>query len=246
MQRLSDAAETSFDGTVTLEDWVGLEGILSAKAASARNLLAVFDTVVPPSKGFGPFEAKGLLRTNAKSLTLSNAELKLDGATAFGQLTLETAGARPYVKANLKLSELNLNTYATDPEAARSLPAQPAPEQTPQGAPVQSIEDLLAREPAKDAGGARVKGYTQRAGWAEEPLNLAVFGLLDADAKLSVGRIFLEDMKVGQSELTIALKNRQAKAVVDDMMLYDGHGRRLRHHRCLSRHIRKLCRKSDL
>ncbi len=48
---------------------------------------------------------------------------------------------------------------------------------------------------------------------------------MDADAKLSVARLFVRDIKVGQSELTVALKNRVMKTTIDDMRLYDGRGR---------------------
>ena len=40
-----------------------------------------------------------------------NANIGLDGATATGSATLRTGGARPYIKADLKLSELDLNKY---------------------------------------------------------------------------------------------------------------------------------------
>jgi len=242
---LSDAAKATFEGTATFRDTVETEGIFSTRSPSMRSLLAWLGTTLPPSKGFGPLEAKGLLRSNAKAINFSGAEITLDGAIAHGQITLETSGARPYVKANLKLDELNLNTYASDGSAALSQEYEAAsgpPSSGSSSAPeangsaatngsaangtVQSIDDILAREAAAPASpGPKVKGFTQRDGWSEEPYRLSSLAVLDADAKLSVGRLILRDIKVGQTELTIALKNRVMKTTIDDVRLYEGRGR---------------------
>jgi AsmA protein len=233
---LSDAANSTFEGTATFRDTVETEGMFSTKSPSMRSLLAWFGTTLPPSKGFGPLEAKGLVRSNAKAINFSGAEIALDGAIAHGQIALETSGARPYVKANLKLDELNLNTYASEAgtapaqeyEAASGPPSAGEADAAAANGPVangtvQSIDDILAREAA--APGPKVKGFTQRAGWSEEPYRLTSLAVLDADAKLSVGRLILRDVKVGQTELTIALKNRVMKTTIDDVRLYEGRGR---------------------
>jgi AsmA protein len=163
-------------------------------------------------------------------VSLTSAEVTLDGATARGQVTIETSGPRPHVKANLKLSELDLDRYRGALADARpaSSPASPPPAvEAPQGPAVQpeppaSIEDLLNREPA--APGPKVKGYVKRDGWSEEPYDLAGLGLLDADAKLSVARLIVRGIKTGQSELTIALKGAVMKTTFDDVRLYEGRG----------------------
>lgn len=228
MALLTDVGQGTFEGSLATADAVSLEGILATKSASLRDLLSWLGTDLPPSKGFGPFEAKGLLRTAPKSVTYSSLEMTLDGATARGQIGLETSGARPLLKANLKITELDLNSYAStgatpQKAAPKAAPAPKATEAQP-GGKANSIDDLLDREPAP-AAGPRVKGYTQRAGWSEEAYELSPLSLVDAEAKLSVGKLTVREIKVGQTELTVALKNAQMKTTIDDVRLYDGRGR---------------------
>ena len=73
--------------------------------------------------------------------------------------------------------------------------------------------------------GPRVKGFTQRAGWSEEPYDLSLLGLADANAKLSVEQLTYRELKIDSSEMTIALKDRFFKTTLDDVSLYNGRGR---------------------
>lgn len=227
LELASDVLQTSFEGTASFHDTMDVEGILSAQSPSVRSLAHWMGLVLPPSKGFGALNAKGLYRASGKTTTFSSAEIMLDGATAHGQISVETGGARPRVNANLKLTELDLNTYKRDGSLASGEP-QPVNEgnaikEGGASEKATSIDDLLARDPAEP--GPRVKGYTHREGWSDEPYDFSLMGLVDADAKLSVSRLFFREIKIGQSELSLALKNRVMKTTIDDMRLYDGRGR---------------------
>jgi AsmA protein len=168
----------------------------------------------------------GKLKTTDRVYALNEANLGLDGATATGNITLDVTAARPRVNANLKISELDLNRYTlaagtnvapkpkTVVKGAPAAPAQPA-------ARAKSIEDLINGA----AGGPQVKGFTQRSGWSGDPIQLGALGLLDADAKISVGQLKYRNIKVGQSALTIALKNKVLRTNFDDVSLYSGKGR---------------------
>lgn len=222
----SDVLLSSFEGSASFRDTMDLEGIVSAQSPSVRTLAHWIGVALPPSKGFGPLTAKGLYRSNGKAWTLSSAEIALDGTTAHGQITVEMGGPRPRINANLKLTELDLNTYRRDgaPDSNEPQPAHEGkPAESGASGGASSIDDLLAREPAP--AGPRVKGYTHREGWSDEPYDFSLMGLVDADAKLSVSRLFFRDIKIGQTELTVALKNRVMKTTIDDMRLYDGRGR---------------------
>ena len=229
----NETVKAGFDGTASFAGSFEAEGRFTAKSPSAYDLANWLGFALAPSNGMGALDAKGLVRASGKSVSFSGAEMLLDGATATGQVTVETSGTRPHVKANLKLSELDLNRYrgmlalAQQPPAAATSapPPRPTPQGTAPSAPVPaSIEDLLNREPGVQPG-PKVKGFTQREGWSEEPIDLSGFGLLDADAKLSVGRLLVRDIKVGQSELSVALKNGVMKTTFDDIRLYEGRGR---------------------
>jgi AsmA protein len=224
--------EAAYAGSITLDGIANLDGALSARSPSLRALARWLGTVLPHTKGFGPLALSGRLKTTDTSLTLADASIGLDGAAAQGTVSVEPRGARPYVKANLQLSELDLNKYmaAGAPPAATAPAAGPAKVQpAAPGKPPQSIEDLLQR--TDGAAGpkptSQVRGFSQRAAWSEDPIDLAALGAIDLDAKLAVGRLLYEHIKIGQSQLTIALKDRVLRATFDDLRLYEGRGRGL-------------------
>lgn len=205
-----------------------LEGDVSARSASLRALAAWLGHALPHNEGFGQLSLAGRLKSQPGAFRLDNADIGLDQMQVKGWLSGATTGTRPQIKADLKVSELNLNTYighggavAEQPAAAGAAPAaeKPAAPSAPAPSP-QSIEDLLHRD-----AGPKVKGYTAREGWSDEPLDVALLGLVDADAKLSVGKLVVRDVTVGQSDLQLALKNRIAKTTFERVALYDGHGR---------------------
>ncbi len=217
---------TTFDGNLLIHDGADLEGQVTTKSGSARDLAAWLGTRLPPVSGFGAWSLTGTLKTNGNVTSLSNANIGLDGATATGAVTVTTGGVRPYVQANLKISELDLNKYMTAAVVgtAAAAPAQPAPAK-PAAATEPSgdqIDELLKASPAPPT---KVYGYEQRGGWSSVPFNMALLGVADTDAKLQVGRLRFNDIVVGQSALTVALKNRIMKTTFDDVQLYEGHGK---------------------
>ncbi len=226
----SEPLTADYSGVIDLHSGAALNGTISARSRSLRALALWLGTKLPENDGFGPLSITGRLKTRPSAFQLANADITLDHMRITGDIDGTTAGARPAVKADLKISELNLNTYlgtgadaktrepAGAPEARQSGPARNAPtssDRTPQ-----TIEDLLDRQT-----GPRVKGYTARDGWSDEPIDVALLNLVDAEAKLSLGSMLVRDIKVGQSDLRLDLKDGVAKTIFDRVELYDGAGR---------------------
>jgi AsmA protein len=212
----TDVLDATFEGTAKLET-LSTEGILSAKSSSARALFAWLGSELPPSDGFGAVTAKGLWRASPDRYAFSTAEIVLDQTTARGDISLDTRGARPLVDANLTLTELDLNTYGS--KGARRAAPSAAPEKAGKA---KSIEDLLEQAPA--APGPRVQGFTKREGWDEDAYNLAPLGALDANAKLSIGKLTVGTYHLDQSDLNVALKNRVMITTLNQVRLYEGTG----------------------
>ena len=219
----------NYDGSLHVGEGADLEGKLDIKGGSVKSLAKWLGTAVPNVAGLGPFSIAGDLRTNGNVTSLTNAKMSLDGATATGNTRVTTGGERPYVAANLQISELNLNKYLGSggggatregPAERAAAPAKPASKTQKDGGPG-SIEDLID----KPATGPKVHGYTERAGWSNAPIDLSLFGVADTDAKLRVGRLIFQDIKVGQTALTVALKNKVLKTTFDNIQLYDGRGK---------------------
>lgn len=223
--------KADYNGAIDLKSGASFEGNISARTESVRALAQWLGSRLPENDGFGPLSLSGRLKTRQNAFQLTNADISLDQMRITGSIDGTTLGARPYVKADLKVSELNLNTYMghgsnsparkqiSPPAPANDNAGVPAPGEKP--TPPQSIEDLLERQQS----GPRVKGYTARSGWSDEPIDVELLRLIDTDAKLTIGRLTVRDVTIDQSHVTLALKNAIAKAIFDRVDLYGGTGR---------------------
>lgn len=221
---------SSFDGNLLVKDGADLEGQITTRTESVRGLAQWFGTTLPAVSGFGPLSIAGQLATNGNVTSLSNANFGLDGTTATGSVSVTTGGVRPYVKANLRIAELDLNKYMTSAAGGSAGPATPAPAESQPanptaGAPAPAAPEADAIENLLKSPATKVYGYEQRAGWSSVPFNMALLGVADTDAKLQVGKLIFNDIKVGASSLTVDLKNRVMKTSFDEVQLYDGHGK---------------------
>jgi AsmA protein len=212
----------SYDGDVTVQDGATLEGQVSAKAGSARQLAEWFGTKLPPVSGFGPLSIDGKLQTADNVTVFSDATFSLDGEAAKGMIKVTTGGQRPFVEANLAISELDLNKYLTS--AVTGTLAREGAGQTEGTAPTtpsnpDEIQNLLQRQ------GTKVYGVEQRAGWSSEALNLTLLGIADGNARVKVGKLQFKNISIGQSSVDVAVKNLAMQATFNDVALYQGHGR---------------------
>ncbi|WP_414464007.1 AsmA family protein [Hyphomicrobium sp. DY-1] len=214
----------SYSGDLTVQDGAILDGQVSAKADSARQLAEWFGSRLPPVTGFGPLSIEGKLQTADNVTEFSNATFALDGETAKGTIKVTTGGARPFVEANLAISALDLNKYLTNAvvgalatESANA-PAHPGPAAAPTAGP-DEIQKLLQKQ------GTKVYGVEQRAGWSSERLNLTLLGIADGKARLSVGKLHFKNISIGQSSVDVTVNNRAMQASFNDVALYEGHGR---------------------
>ncbi len=208
----------NYKGKMHLADALELAGKVNANVPSVRDLAGWLGTKLPPSNGFGPMKLSGNLTAKGPTYALSKATLDLDGAKATGTVSVGTGGQRPKITANLNLSQLNLNTYLSGGTAAPGGTPAPAAGKKPA-----SIDDLLA-DP-DEAPGPRVKGYSQRTGWSNAPIDMSALGLVDADAKLNVGKLLYQKIKVDSTKLAVKLAAGKMRADFTEVKLYGGQGR---------------------
>jgi AsmA protein len=230
----NDAISASYDGGVTINDGVYLDGQVTAQSASARALADWFGTKLPPVSGFGPLSIRGTLKTSGNVTDFEDAEFGLDGASAKGAIKVTTGGVRPFVEARLAISSLDLNKYLTNavtgvlaPEGGAANPEPPpsaspaSPPDASKQAPAQPDQSQqLLNKPA-----TTVYGALQRAGWSSEKLNLALLSVADGNARVNVGRIHFKNVTVGKSAVAISVKDHAMQASFTDVALYDGHGK---------------------
>lgn len=126
MNGKSSAAEVKLDSKPIVFDFKGeatgatpvkLDGAVDLKIPSVRGLAQWAGAPLSaPGTGFGPFALAGKVSVAGPKVGFTEAVLSLDAIKAKGQLTLDTAGARPSLKGTLDVDRLDVNPYLP-PEA---------------------------------------------------------------------------------------------------------------------------------
>ncbi len=193
----------SFDGAARNTGALGLQGALALDVPSIRELAAWAGNPLDfPGDGLGPFNLAGELEMMGPKVALTSAKIKLDEITGEGLFSVDASGAKPVIKAELSVDELNLNPY---------LP----PEQEGAGG------GESAGASSEAAGG----GAAGSDDWSDDPIDVAALGALNADLAFNAGGIQFKEVKIGKSSLTVVLQDSKLTAELAEMQLYDGGGK---------------------
>lgn len=200
------------------------DGQVSFKAASLSRAGAWLGRPVVGDLAQGAASVKGRLGIDGRRASISDAQVSLGTMTAAGALTVDETGPRPKITGQVRLSELNIDSLSRlrlIEDIARVRPAPTAAPAATGAAPrtPQSIEDLLREAPPAKP---QVRGFLERDGWSEAPLDLSMLGHLDADVKVGFGRLLNAGLQTGPGQATVHLANRSARVVLDDLALYEG------------------------
>ena len=223
-------ADVAFDGT--LSAGLDAEGEFDLAARDLRGLAAKAGLDLGPATGFRQGSLTGRLRSSPGQVQIEQAQFRLDDTMGSGTIGLDARGARPRITASLDIGALNLNPYLPPrdglasnerPSASTTAPTAATPSAA-ERAPT-SIEDLLGRPASGGKSTPQVRGFTQRAGWGEEPIRLAALRAFDADVQLRLGQIVYREIKLGQSRMSGALSKGVLKVIAEDVRLYDGRAR---------------------
>ncbi len=224
--------DVRYDGAARLESALDLDGNLAFSSPSLHRLIALAQRQKPADTPDRPLAVTGKLTSSGNTWTLSGATGALDRTKGTGDIAVTTGAARPIVRANLKFAELDVNAILGQPsngprpEPAPRPAATPTPANPSAGTPApRSIEDLLQADPAPP--GTQVRGFAQRAGWSDVPYDFSLLNVVDADARVSVGRLFYKEIKVGQSIVALGLKAGLLRIDFNEVQLYGGRGKGL-------------------
>ena len=107
--------EASYDGTFNSATGA-LAGTINASGSSLRRLLAWLGTPMEGDRGFGAFSVAGQMTSEADTISLTEAVLRLDAIEARGALNLITQeSGRLNVTGALSAASLDLNAYLPEP-----------------------------------------------------------------------------------------------------------------------------------
>ncbi len=111
VQLSSTHLTASYRGGISLVNGFVLDGDVEASSPSIRSLAGWAGNPLAPGNGLGAFEVTAALRMAPDEISLSEAQIALDGMRGQGAVTIGTGGARPRITANLGVDQINLNTY---------------------------------------------------------------------------------------------------------------------------------------
>ncbi len=196
----------SFDGAARNAETLGLQGKLALAVPSIRELAAWSGNPLDfPGEGLGPFNLDGVLEMSGAKVALTEAKLSIDEITADGLFSVDAEGARPVIKAELNVDQLNLNPY---------LPPE---------------EDAGGGEAGSASGGGEAASGAEGPGgagdWSDEPIDVSALGALDADLAFNAAGIQFRKLQIGKSSLNVVLQDSKLTAELADMQLYDGSGK---------------------
>ncbi len=212
----------SYDGAAATQPDLDLDGRVSLKAASLEKLARW--TGRPVVAGLaGGMSIEGKFKQAAQVTAFNDARLSVGPLTGSGTVSVDSRGARPFVKGAMHFAVLDFNALKMLSEVAPSgaVPVQAKP---------QSIEDLLkagpeSAAPAAKAAKPQVRGYTRREGWSDDVIDVSALGLLDADVKLGFDKVIWQDLTTGAGQMGVSLKAKMAKLSLEDVQLYNGRAR---------------------
>ncbi|WP_404392110.1 AsmA family protein [Pseudoalteromonas phenolica] len=143
---------------------------------------------------FNQFSVSGDMHLAGETFKLSAFEAKLDALAIKGQSQIDL-GARLNVMADIDLGMLDLNPYLPESPEKPTEPAQPA-------------------EP----------GEPQPIVWDDTPIDLSGLNALDADIKVRSTGLIAKEIKLGENQFSVNLKDGKARLGLDKFNAYEGKG----------------------
>jgi AsmA protein len=104
--------KAAFDGAMSYEPSLKIDGTLAADATSLREALRWRGDLSLPEGGLGRFALKARASVNGRTVALSNLNAELDGNVAEGVLSYATTG-RQILQGTLAVERLDLNPYVS-------------------------------------------------------------------------------------------------------------------------------------
>lgn len=202
------------------------EGTIELQANSLSRTAIWLGATLPERAALGKMTLKGQLRSSGKLHALTNIDLNVNGTAATGHITIDAAPARPKLRGELNVAELNLNTLTAPPAPdPAKIPGVADGERADGDDAGVKVPEAPADASPSPADGTRVNGYAARGGWDEDPIRLTALSAADAELKLGIGSLTYRDIKAGASRIAVDLHDTVLKATLEDVALYGGHGR---------------------
>ncbi|WP_321344435.1 AsmA family protein [Breoghania sp.] len=173
------------------------DGKLSLETASLRDLMAWVGSPLPPGDGLNAFAVSGRFSGSANGIAFRQTRISLDGTVGDAEGEVALGGARPKVSAALSLDTLVLDPY---------------------------LGGGSAKSGGGNGGGASAggNGGASGSGWSTDKIDFSGLKAVDADLAISASSIRWDNLRIGQSKLTVAIAGGKLKADLNPLNLYEG------------------------
>jgi len=189
----SSPVKATLSGLASIAADLAMDGDLALNAPSLRALTRWAGTEIPPGPGFGALDLTTHFTAGGSKISLSETKLTLDGNAAEGAVTIRTEREPGYLQATLALTTLNLNPYLAPPSTEADANTGEAP-------------------PAISSGT-----------WSSEPYDFSPLRFIDADLRISAGKIIAGDLDLGGGALTANLQQGRLATELVEIQAYNGH-----------------------
>ncbi|MBZ0215016.1 MAG: AsmA family protein, partial [Fimbriimonadaceae bacterium] len=203
--------EASISGRASMAADLAMEGDLTLSAPSLRALVRWTGSDIPPGPGLGPLSLATHFTVGGTKVSLSKTKLTLDGNVAEGVVTFKMEEQRNYIQATLALATLNIDQYLSQPAASTQASA-------PASIPAATNEPRTDGAPA-----ASNAGPASANGWSREPFDFSVLKFIDADLRLSAGRILAAGLDLGSGAVSANLQQGRMATELVEIQAYGGH-----------------------
>jgi len=194
---VGEPLKLAFKGAVANAPRLKADGGLELDVPSIRGLAAWAGAPIEaPGDTLGPLSIEGTVAVDGPTYAVRDADIRLDAIAAKGAVTAETGGAKPVVTGRLDVGDLDINPYLP-PEVGDAPPAPTTPQ---------------VADPAP-------------ATWSEAPMDFSGLKAADLDFDLTVKSILARQIRVGQSALSLRVRDGRLTADLKDLALYDGSGK---------------------
>ncbi len=224
----------TYDGRILVAKHVTLTGPVTLKSAHLRRLAGWFGISLKNIRGLRTMSIAGQLRVTSNDIQVKEAKVKLDQATASGDIGISLARARPRLTAGLRVDVLDLNDYmantgnlTSDRNGQRRNAALPSISTNR----TRSIADIIQREERERQQRKRGERKPSRQikqrgkdGWDKSRLALGGLRLIDVNARLLAGRLRYQNLRLQNAQLNLKIAGGVMTAELPRMSLYGGRG----------------------
>lgn len=191
-----DPVKIGFKGQVATAGAGRVQGDVDLAIPSVKDLASWVGTPIDARPNtMGALSISGKVDRQGAKTSFNGAKVSLDQIKGTGDLSVDTSGSKPHLRAKLALEKLDINPYLP-PEA-----------------------------PAQRSGGGTAPATQGQQGWSEDPIDLSPLRAANADLDLTVGGLVIRKIEIGKGVVKAQLKDGRLALDLTELALYQGTGK---------------------